>query len=201
MKQTHALMMMTMAVGIGLGAHAQRAPAAEPRLWLGGNLGVSPIGTIKVGVGDQTASGDASAAVGVSGFIEYRVTPLFSIGFAPNILLHVQADGADDSATALDLPIRLSIGGDVAPRIRVYGFASPGYSILYPPNNQGDSTHPSGFMIGFGGGAAIRVAPQVQVTGELGYQFRFLSTTQQGIDLSFQANYLTLSAGIAVAVD
>jgi hypothetical protein len=134
---------------------------------------------------------------------EARVTPNVSIGFAPNLIFNVKASEDNDSATEIDLPLRLTVGSDVASSVRLYGFASPGYSILFPPEQRMSSVDlgdPSGFMIGFGGGAGFHVAPDVMVTGELGYQFRFLSTTPQGVEVTFESNYLTLALGVVAGI-
>lgn len=185
-------------------AHAQGAaePGADSKVWVGGELGLSPLGTLKASVGDTSLSTDAAAAFGIGGLLEFHVSPIISIGFAPNLLLHVKATDDTTSGSELDLPVRLAVGTEVAPKVRLYGFVAPGYSILFPPSDtQGDIMHPSGFMLGFGGGAGFRIAPRLMVTGELGYQFRFLSTSVQGIDVSFQANYLTFAVGVVAAID
>jgi hypothetical protein len=178
-------------------AQAQGMTESQPaRIWLGGQLGLSPIGTLKAEALGTSISSDAATAFEVGGRAEFQVTPLLSIGFAPSILLNVKGKDADNSGSQLDLPLRLAVGGVVAPQIRLYGFAAPGYTILFPPSSSsGNTNHPSGFMIGFGGGVGFRVAPRFSLNGELGYQFRFLSETDmvggQSVDASAQFNYLT----------
>lgn len=191
-------------------AHAQSATplgtVSDSKVWIGGHLGLSPIGSLEAsasgGGNSVSASVDAAAAFEIGGLIEYRVTPNISIGFTPTVLLNVKGTDDKDSATALDLPLRLSAGANVAPRVRLYGFAAPGYSILFPPSDaQGNTTHPSGFMLGFGGGVGYRVAPKFMLAGELGYQFRFLSTSEQGVDISLHVNYLTFAVTAVAAID
>lgn len=187
----------------GLG-HAQgMTESHESKVWLGGHLGLSPIGTLKAEILDQSMTFDASTAFEIGAQVEIRLTPLVSIGFAPAVLLHIKSPDDHDSASELDLPLRLAVGSDVAPKVRLYGFAAPGYTIEFLPdvgNNTVDAGHPHGFMIGFGGGIAYRVAPRVALTGELGYQFRFLSETVTGpvgsVDISQQNNYLTFGFGV-----
>lgn len=182
-------------------AHAQAAP---DKLWVGGGIGISPIGTVKeqatiLGVTiDQSA--DTAAAVQLNGLIEYRVTPMVAIGFAPAVILHAKPGGDGDSGSVLDLPLRVAVGAPVAPKLRLYGFASPGYSVLFPGSDRSNLGHPSGFMIGFGGGAGYHLAPKLTLTGELGYQFRFPSTTVEGQDVSMRLNYLTLAFGVVAAI-
>jgi hypothetical protein len=179
-------------------AQAVADPASDPKLWVGGQLGLSPIGTLKAKVQgmDVSDSVDTATAFEVGGVVSYQVTPLLSIGFAPAFRFNIKEKDGTDSATQLDLPLRVAVGGNVAPTIRVYGFAAPGYTFLFPPSDpNGESMNASGFMIGFGGGASFRVAPKFALSAELGYQFRFPSTSVQGVDISFQDNYLTLTVG------
>jgi hypothetical protein len=178
------------------------APGPESKLWIGGDFGVSPVGTLKASAQGQSSSLDSATAFGIGGLIDYHVTPIISVGFAPNLLFNVKATSDNDSGSELDLPIRVSAGGDVAPKVRLYGFLAPGYSIYFPPSNgQGDIGHPSGFMLGLGGGAGFQVAPKVMLTGELGYQFRFSSVNFAGTDISLQINYLTFAAGAVFAIN
>lgn len=182
-------------------AHAQAVPgpASESKLWLGGQLGLSPIGTLNGESPGTSVSADASTAFELGGRVEYQVTPLIAIGFAPALGFRIKGKADNDSAWQLDLPLRVAVGGDVMPELRVYGFAAPGYTFLFVPSDlQGDSMTASGFMIGFGGGAAYRIAPKLALSGELGYQFRFPSGSLRGTDVSYQANYLTLTVAATV---
>jgi hypothetical protein len=179
-------------------AHAQAVADAtsESKLWVGGQLGLSPLGTLKADIAGMSLSADTSTAFEVGGRVDYQVTPLISIGAAPAFRFSIKGKDDTDSASQLDLPLRVAVGGDVAPTLRIYGFAAPGYTFLFPPKDaQGNSNNASGFMIGFGGGAAFRVAPKFALSGELGYQFRFPSGSVQGVDVSYQNNYLTLTVG------
>jgi hypothetical protein len=181
-------------------AHAQAVaePASEAKMWVGAQLGLSPIGTLKADVAGMSLSADTATAFEVGGRFDYQVTPLLSIGIAPAYRFSIKGKDDTDSASQLDLPLRVAVGGDVVPTVRIYGFATPGYTFLFPPSDsQGNSMNASGFMIGFGGGASFRVAPKFALSAELGYQFRFPSTSVQGIDVSFQDNYLTFTVGAA----
>lgn len=182
-------------------AHAQAAGAeAAPKLWVGGHLGLSPVGTLKADVSGTSASADTALGFEIGGRVEYQVMPFLSIGIAPAILFNIKGKDDTESATALDLPLRITAGGDVAPRIRLYGFAAPGYTFLFPPSDASVNSmnlNSSGFMIGFGGGASFQVAPKFRLSGELGYHFRFPSTTVQNVDVSFQDNYLTFAVSAA----
>lgn len=181
-------------------AHAQQE--SEPKVWIGGSLGLSPVGTLKAKIeaANLDASDDAAVAFQINGLIDFHVAQYVSIGFAPGIIFNVKGTNDDSSGSELDLPIRVTLGGPVAPKIRMYGFVSPGYSIFFPPSDANTLGHPAGFMIGFGGGAGFRVAPGVMLTGELGYQFRFLSNTVNNVDFTLQDNYLTFAVGLVAAI-
>jgi hypothetical protein len=183
-------------------AQAVAVPAAGPKMWVGGQVGVSPIGTLKGESPGVSLSADTATAFEVGGRFEYQVTPLLSIGIAPafrfNIKVKDKVKDADESASQLDVPLRIAVGGEVASAIRVYGFATPGYTFLFATKDErGNSYNASGFMIGIGGGVGYRVGPKFMLSGELGYQFRFPSTTVQGVDTSYQDNYLTFTVGAA----
>lgn len=190
-------------------AHAQATEeasataTAEPdaKIWLGGHVGVSPVGTIKAEVLDMTVENDTEVAFEIGAHFDYRVMPFLSVGLAPAVILNIKGENATDSASQLDLPLRIAGGANVFPKLRLYGFAQPGYSILFPPSDDsGETRHPSGFMIGFGAGAGFHVAPRLAITGEIGYHLRFLSDSEQGVELTFQDNYLTFSLGIAAGL-
>jgi hypothetical protein len=167
-------------------------------MWAGAQVGLSPIGTFKADVANTSLSADTATAFEIGGRFEYQVTPLLSIGIAPSLRFHIKGQDDTDSASQLDVPLRVAVGWDVAPTLRVYGFAAPGYTFLFPPNDpQGNSTNASGFMIGFGGGVAFRAAPKFTLSGELGYQFRFPSGSADGMDVSYQDNFLTFTIGAA----
>lgn len=175
-------------------------PASESGVSIGGTLAVSPVGTFKASSGSISNSVDLETAYGIGGLVEYRISRNISVGFAPSVTLHVRGKDDTSSGSELDLPLRVAFGAPVTPKLRLYGFVSPGYTILYPPDSavNNDIGNPSGFMIGLGGGTASQLASGVFLTGEIGYQFRFPSTTVQGVDISLDVNYLTLSAGIVV---
>ena len=205
MRHMQSFLVMLVALGVvGIAApgsaHAQAVadPAEGPKMWVGGQAGLSPIGTLKADVAGMSLSADTATAFEIGGRFDYQVTPLISIGIAPAIRFSVKGKDDTDSASQFDVPLRVAVGGDVTPMIRVYGFAAPGYTFLFPPKDaNGNSTNASGFMIGFGGGAAYRVAPKFMVSAELGYQFRFPSGSVQGVDVSYQDNYLTFAVGAA----
>lgn len=201
MTNTRSIVLLAFAAAVagpGL-AHAQGMTESAPsKVWLGGQLGLSPLGTLKTEVLGMTASIDAATAFEIGGRAEFRVLPFLSIGAAPSLVLNVKSTEASKSGSELDLPLRIALGGDVAPRVRIYGFAAPGYTVLFlPADSMGNTTHPSGFMIGFGGGVGVQVAPRFALAGELGYQFRFPSETDtvgtQSVEASAQVNYLTFT--------
>lgn len=184
-------------------ASAEVEGAASETVWLGGSVGVSPVGSLKISSQGAELTTDTATAYQVNALVDFHLAPAVSLGFAPGVLFNVKGNTGTESATMIDLPVRLAIGGLVAPSLRIYGFASPGYAFLLLPSNNGggEVPTPSGFMIGFGGGLQVRVAPKLAITGELGYQYRFTSASQDGIDGSFQVDYLTFAIGLAGPVN
>jgi len=191
--------------GLSVPDVAQAAPGSP---WsIGGTLGISPTGKFKVEFGDDTFTADTATAVGLGGLLEYRVNRNVAIGFAPNLIFGVKGQDDDESGTQLDLPLRIAVGGPVAPKVRLYGFVSPGYSVLFSPDRVDDQTgfgNPSGFMLGFGGGAGFRVGRNLTLTTELGYQFRWLSTDIETVigtlNVPVEVNYLTFGIGIVAGI-
>jgi hypothetical protein len=194
--QTVALLAGLSIAAVPASLYAQ--PVSESGISIGGTLSVSPTGTFKASAGSVSNSVDLETAYGIGGLVEYRISRNVSVGLAPSVTLHVRGKDDTSSGTELDLPLRVAFGAPVAPKLRLYGFVSPGYTILYPPDSldNTDFGNPSGFMIGLGGGMATQLAPSVFLTGEISYQFRFPSTTVQNVDISLDVNYLTFAAGI-----
>ncbi|HTJ45905.1 MAG TPA: outer membrane beta-barrel protein [Kofleriaceae bacterium] len=187
-------------------AHAQDASIAqssESNVSLGASLQLLPIGTL---AGDSPLGGkvstDTASAFAIGALGEIKLDPTFSIGFAPRYIFNVKSSDANDSAAQVDLAIRVTAGGEVAPNVRLYGFAAPGYSFILPPSNgNGDTQHPNGAILGFGGGVAYTVAPKIALTGELGYQLGFQSFDAGGTNVELKDNYLQIGFGLLAAID
>ena len=193
-------------------AHAQEAsasaqeaaPAEEPKIWVGGQLGLSPVGNFHVKAGDTVPhiNDDPSAAMDIAGVVGYHLFPFLSVGIAPAVMFNVKGTSGTDSGTAVDLPLRIAASLPLTDTLRVYALGLPGYSILFlPKDSNGDRMHPHGFMIGAGGGLGVRVSPRVDLSIEASYQWRLLSTTIADIDTDVHPNYLTVAIGLTTALN
>jgi hypothetical protein len=88
----------------------------------------------------------------------------------------------------------------VAPKLDLFGFVSPGYSILSLPDSADELDSPTGLVLGFGGGAKYAVTPTLSVVGELGYQLGFQGTSVEGQDIDLKTDLLHIGVGIQAAL-
>jgi hypothetical protein len=176
-------------------AFAQDAAGPAPKMRLGAQVEILPLGTLEASAGGQSSSTDADIAYGIGATFDYDITPNFSIGAAPRFIFNVNGkDSNDDAGKQLDLRVRATAHFPVAPQIQIYGFVAPGYSIVMLPSGAGIDD-PKGFAIGFGGGLTYDVAPKVFLSGEVGYQLGFQSTKVLDQDLDAKTRYLSIGLG------
>jgi hypothetical protein len=203
MKTRIALVVALFGSLLAASAHAQEGGlgVAETTTPQKGRLGVQlelvPTGTLKVkGTGvDQTYT--AAFTAGIGGTFDYDVTPNLSIGLAPRFIFGVinkDAPSGADSSSELDLRARFTAHFPVNPKVAVYGFAAPGYSVILQPNDS-PVDNPSGFVLGLGGGLTVDVAPNLYLAGELGYQLGFQSVTYMGQSADVTTDLMSISVG------
>lgn len=178
-------------------------PSEDSAMWFGGHLGLSPVGNFHSEAAGVKMNEDPAAALELGVTFEYRLLPPYiSVGIAPAALFNVKGTSDIRAGTEVDLPLRISAGLPLSDTIRAYAFGAPGYSILFAPaNDSGNATHPHGFMVGFGGGVGYRASQRMELTFEGGYQFRFLTTSIDGVDVKLKPNFATFSVGLATALD
>jgi hypothetical protein len=177
------------------------APAAAPaaddsRPKLGAELAIMPVGSLGASIGNMSTRVDSATAMGLGATVRFPLNSIFALDLAPRLVFNVKGSDADNSATELDVRARLSAGGEAAPGVRVYAAVAPGYSALFLPDSSGDSSTPTGFILGFAAGTAIKVAPGIAVTGEIGYQLGFQSVSIQNTDVGLDTRFFTLSGGV-----
>lgn len=172
----------------------------------GASLEILPSGTLTVDIPPLgSASGDAKTAIGFGVFADHAIDPLISIGFAPRFFFGVNGTNSNDkSAEELDLRLRGTVGKEVAPKIRPYFYLTPGYSILFYTDANGNGSHPHGFAIGLGGGVSYQVTPTASGFFELGYQWGFQGGTASGggfsTDYKFETDYFGIAIGASTEV-
>ncbi len=137
------------------------------------NLVPTPFGTVTSSVGNFSASFDTAFAFGLSPYADYAFHPNFFVGFAPQFTFHVKAKDASDSASQLDFLIRGGGNAPIADTLQLYGYVAPGYSVIITPHND----NPTGFVLGFHGGAMLALTNKAYANLELGYQFGYQSVS------------------------
>jgi hypothetical protein len=165
---------------------------------VGGNLEMLPMGTVSASDGSDSASADLDPAFGIGGSADYDVHPNVSVGAAPRFTLGIKTENDEKSAKELDLMLRVTAHYPVLPAMQVYGYASPGYSMIFLPDNDGEN--PKGFALGFGAGAAYAISDRAFVTGELGYQLGFQAFKIQGTSLDFTTDLLHFGVGVGTTL-
>ncbi|HEY6223050.1 MAG TPA: hypothetical protein VIW26_04655 [Gemmatimonadales bacterium] len=179
--------------------HAQGVPEppSSARLWLGGDLAVSPVGTERYTTTARTPLSSALNTMYSAGLLlDYRVSSVVSVGLAPAVIFNW------GNVMLLGLPARLTVGGEFASGTRLYAFATAGYehSIGLPSDlDPGGEESDAGFIAGAGAGVAFRIAPRLVLNGELGYQFHALTerTFDDGyFDIPVRLHCLVLSLGL-----
>jgi Outer membrane protein beta-barrel domain len=180
----------TATVGAAGGAEASK-------MRLGLTLIPMPFGSLKTNVLGGEISSDTSFAFGVMPVFDYLVNPNFFVGFGPSYTLNVKSkDGSGDAAKELDLMLRVGGGLPVAEKIGVYGYLSPGYSIIFPP--EGDK--PKGLVLGFHAGGMMDVASNVFVNAEIGYQLGFQKVSFRGTDIDLKSNFFQIGLGVGMHI-
>ena len=120
---------------------------------------------------------------------DYLVLPNVFVGAAPSYTFNVKAkDDTGDAASQLDLLLRVGYGMPVNEKLGLYGYASPGYSIISPP--EGDSA--KGLVVGLHAGAMYDVTSNLFLNGQIGYQLGF----QKVSDVDLKSNFLQIGLGV-----
>jgi hypothetical protein len=178
----------TAGLASAFGASAAHAEGMK----VGGQVQILPASELE----GENASIDLKTAFALVGTFDYAVHPNIDIGAAPRIVLGLKpADfDADDSLTQYDLAARVTGHAQVAPAFQVYGFASPGFSIITSPDDDDDSS--SGLILGLGGGGAFAVTPRLSLVGELGYTLGFQSVD----DNKVATNLLHIGFGVKASL-
>ena len=158
----------------------------------------APLGSIESTlpiVGDVSA--DTAFAFGLRPAFDYSVNEYFFVGFSPQLMLNVKGDDDDDTdaSKALDLLVRVGAHAPVAEKVHLYGFLSPGYSIIYPAAGDQD---PAGFVLGVTAGGMYSFTDRLFASLDVGYQLGFQEFTVAGGDFDFHLRYLLIGAGVGM---
>jgi hypothetical protein len=177
-------------------ASATGAEASKMRLGL--TLVPMPLGSLK---GAGGTSLDTAFAFGVMPIFDYKVHPNFFVGVAPLYIFNVKGkDQMGDSASELDIQLRLGGGAPITDKIGAYGYLSPGYSIGMLPQAAKDlgASNPKGFMLGIHAGAMMDLASNIFVNAELGYQLGFQKASFMNVDGDAKSNFFQIGLGAGI---
>jgi hypothetical protein len=148
-----------------------------------------PIGSFKSG----DSSLDSAVAFAVMPVFDYLVLPNVFVGVAPSYAFNVKPkDGGGDAGSQIDLLLRVGGAYALNEKLGLYGYASPGYSIVKPP--EGDSA--KGLVVGLHAGAMFDIATKLFLAGEVGYQLGF----QKVNDVEAKTNYLQIGLGVGMRI-
>jgi hypothetical protein len=175
------------------------APAAGPmpERWIGVGLVMIPSGTLTFEGGGMEASESMATAFGAELLATRQFAPNLNFVAAPRFLTGIKGAEATESATQLDLRLGLSYSQAIQPNLIVFGYGVTGFSMIFPPFDEGEETFtPGGLLIGFGGGGGFLVGPRTMLYGSLGYQLGFQSTSIQGMDVTLKDDLLDFTFGI-----
>ena len=189
-------------------AVAAADPVDEPKAWVGFQAEINPAGTINTsgsafGIVGPDESFGTQFAYGLGLDFDYQVMPLLAIGFAPRVLFNVIPNDSDsDTQQLLDLRLRVAVGKEVIPKLRLYGILTTGWGITLGGKNdvfvQGDNFN--GFTIGFGGGASYAITPTLRLFGEATYEFGFENNNGDNVNLGEHIQFLDLAFGVAAGI-
>ena len=152
---------------VGLFLAAPIASARAERVRLGGTVSLLPIGQAHIEAEGLSQSADTATAVGLGGVVEVQLLTNLAVGFAPRLILNVKGEDATESGKELDLAVRVIGNVPVGGMVQLYGFAAPGYSIIYVPDLPDEISNPAGFILGFGGGVGFDINPRFRLAVEL----------------------------------
>lgn len=130
-----------------------------------------------------------------------QVTPNVAWIVAPRVLANIKGEEGTESATQLDLRLGLTFGAPVAPLIYAFGYGLAGYSMIFPPDEGGESYTPQGLIVAGGAGAGYLVGPRMMLVGSFGYQIGFQKANIQGQSVTLKDDLLDFTVGIMAGLD
>jgi hypothetical protein len=172
------------------------SPAATPRtprppllVAFSGQLEILPAGTLH----GPSLESDTATAFGVSGNLEYILSPLVALGVNPGVVLGLKDGDAMASATQLDLRARIRFGKLVGDGFGAHVYTTGGGSWIFMPNGAPTS---KGASFGVGAGVSHRVERSTFVTLEVGFQYGFQNASVKDVDVEASSRLFHVGFGI-----
>jgi hypothetical protein len=169
-------------------AGASRAP---PRASIGLVVEYLPAGSLHTNVSGIPQAADATATYGVSGSLDYFISPYLSIGAVPGVIADLHGEGATTSATELDLQLRARAGWFAKDGLSVSAYGTAGASWIFFPF---DVTS-SGTVFGGGIAASYAVGHAGFITLEAGHQVGMQTVRRAGVDADASTRFFRLGLG------
>ena len=185
-------------------AHAAPAPDdPPPRLWASGRVEFLSAGAITSAPGTGTQDVvDAADATAVSTSIDFAPRRALSIGLGLRVIANVKPSDGLESATQVDILLRVAVSKEVAPATRLFAVVAPGWSSMYVPFKLNkDLSGPRGPILELGGGVARALGPRFAVTAEAGYLHGLQEIVGGGVTAPLHDHFLRVALGVAVALD
>jgi hypothetical protein len=187
---------------LSTGVLSVASSASAGSVELGAEALVLPTGKLTIHNDDLgSANSDSRVAYGVSGLVDYVITPYLSVGFAPRYVMNIKSEQFDedaDGAQELDLAVRVTGRAPIGDRADLFVYGAPGYSFIFLPDNAvtDEIDSPQGFLVGVGGGAHFKLTPSLSLIGEVGYSFGFQQTEVLGQDVDAQTDLMHVGVGV-----
>jgi hypothetical protein len=177
--------------------------SADPAVVVGLDAEVLPlvVSHISGGLpGELPYSSNEPTAFGLGARAMWNANPYFSFGVAPRYIVDLDPEGEGTHSSELDLRFRVEGGGHPTRALRIYGFADPGYSLLYIAYPGGSSSSRSGaFCIDVGVGASYAVSRHLAISAEVGYQlmqkYGAIDMTGPGDPIYYAQDFFAASLG------
>jgi hypothetical protein len=167
------------------------AHRAQPRASITLVVEYLPAGSLHTNVRGIPQAADTTATYGVSGSLDYFISPYLSIGAVPGVIADLHGDDATTSATELDLQFRARAGWFANEGLSVNAYGSAGESWIFFPF---DVTS-AGTVFGGGIAASYPVAHAGFLTIEAGYQAGMQTVLTAGVDTDASTRFFRLGLG------
>jgi hypothetical protein len=135
---------------------------------------------------------DAETTFGISGSLDYFVSPSLAIGANPGLIFGLKGKGAMSSATQLDLRARARFGNLGSDGFAIHGYVTVGSSSIYLPLE----VTSSGGTLGFGLAASSPLNDSNFITFDVGYQIGAQSVAVGDTDVEVSSNLLHVGIGV-----
>jgi hypothetical protein len=206
MRQSLLAAILAVVLGVGFITNATAARAAEavaaesppPKMRVTALFVPAPLGLLRSGSPGNVATVGSQPAFGFATAFDFLAGPHLFVGFAAAYTFHIVARGTTaDAATAFDLTVRFGGSLPVAPKVTVYGYVAPGYSLM---QGAPQGTEPQGPIVGLHAGALLDLTPAWFAALELGYQAGFQRSSFNQMEDPANASFFQTGVGVGLRI-